>query len=249
MAMNSFNLEYDDDERDPSSQLPSDPSYLAFPGQVGSYAYGAMLPQDSALPLQSFERSQPPDLEGRMSNVMLAYDPASGVSMPMNLDPTNAFAYDAQAYPPTTMGMGMPQFHHTYPPYHSSMPGYSQPISQARKEQYDTSTDSTVNLEDSDFSGRNSDRSQVQAPRVPRRVEKPQPASRPSQPVAIQPRKPAPLLGKFMRPASPASTDETKRTFRRGWKSPRLARLHILESTRVVALMCWGLWFVLPVLQ
>jgi pre-rRNA-processing protein SRD1 len=143
---------------------------MIHPGQVGSYAFSAMLPQDADLPLQNFERTQPPDLEGRMSNVMLAYDGASSASMPMNLDPTQAFAYDAPAYPATTMGM--PQYHQsTYPSFQPTMPVYSQPTL-GRRDLYDTSTDSTANFEDSDFSGRNSDRSQVQA-RAPRRPERP----------------------------------------------------------------------------
>ncbi|CAG8025008.1 unnamed protein product [Penicillium olsonii] len=175
MASN-FNIDYTDEQ-----DLP-DASYMPFPGQVGNYAFGAMLPQDSNLPLQNFDRSQP-----GMSNVMLAYEGANAVSMPMNLDPANAFAYDA-AYPPTTMGM--PQYQTTYPPFQQSMPMYSRPAL-ARREQYDTSTDSTANFEDSDFSARNSDRSQVPA-RAPRRLERPQPGPRPSQPVAIQPKKPAP---------------------------------------------------------
>ncbi|CAG7958938.1 unnamed protein product [Penicillium salamii] len=180
MASN-FNIDYADDQ-----ELP-DPSYMPFPGQVGNYAFGAMLPQDSNLPLQNFERTQP-GLEGRMSNVMLAYEGANAVSMPMNMDPTNAFAYDAPAYPPSTMGM--PQYQTTYATFQQSMPVYSRPPL-ARREQYDTSTDSTANFEDSDFSARNSDRSQVAA-RASRRVDRPQPGPRPSQPVAIQPKKPAP---------------------------------------------------------
>ncbi|KAJ5335410.1 hypothetical protein N7452_007813 [Penicillium brevicompactum] len=182
MASNSFNLEYDDEH----PNLP-DPNYLPFPGQVGNYAFGAMLPQDSDLPLQNFDRSQPANLEGRMSNVMLAYEGAA-VSMPMTLDPANAFAYDAPAYPPTTMGM--PQYQPSYPAYQQPMPGYPQPPP-GRREQHDTSTDSTANFEDSDVSGRNSDRSQVPG-RAPRRLERPQLGPKPPHPVAIQPKKPAP---------------------------------------------------------
>ncbi|KAK9860982.1 hypothetical protein MYU51_006443 [Penicillium brevicompactum] len=182
MASNSFNLEYDDEH----PNLP-DPNYLPFPGQVGNYAFGAMLPQDSDLPPQNFDRSQPANLEGRMSNVMLAYEGAA-VSMPMTLDPANAFAYDAPAYPPTTMGM--PQYQPSYPAYQQPMPGYPQPPP-GRREQHDTSTDSTANFEDSDVSGRNSDRSQVPG-RAPRRLERPQLGPKPPHPVAIQPKKPAP---------------------------------------------------------
>lgn len=194
--MNNFNLNYDEEQEVPP-HLSNDPSYMSFSGQDPNYAFGSLLPHDSDPSLQSFERPQP-DLEGRMSHVMLNYDQTSGLSMPMNLDPTNAFAYNAPTYPSTTMGtMGIPQFQSTYPPFQQSMAVYSQPVPLARKDQYDTSTDSAMNFEDSGFSARNSDRSQLQAPRIQRRVDKPQPGPRTSQPVAIQPKKPPPAPGEF----------------------------------------------------
>ncbi|KAJ5780909.1 hypothetical protein N7457_006069 [Penicillium paradoxum] len=194
MNPTTFTLEYDE-----SQEPPPDPSYMTFPH---NYGFGAMLPQDADLPLQNFDRQ--PGLEGRMSNVMLTYEgiPTSGVSMPVSLDPTNAFAYNA-----TYSTMGVPpqmdhsQFQSTYP-YSSSMsiPRYSQHAPPVRKEPYDTSTESTANFEDSDFSGRMSDRSyaQTQAPAQPPAPAPPperrlQPASqpyRPLQPVPIQPKKP-----------------------------------------------------------
>ncbi|KAJ5971107.1 uncharacterized protein N7479_001025 [Penicillium vulpinum] len=197
-------MEYDDEQSSsqPSSQ-PSDPSYMPFSNS--NYAFSAMLPQDSDLPLQNFARSQPSDLEGR-SNVM-PYDgiPTPGISMPINMDATNTYAYNIPTtYPPTTMGMppqmDHPQFQSTYPPFPPSItvPHYSQPALLVRKEPYDINTDSTTNFEDSDFSGRTSDWSQAQAqPQRARSQRQPLerllPASQPyraSQPVAIQPKKP-----------------------------------------------------------
>jgi hypothetical protein len=204
--MNNF-IEYDDESQD--SSQPPDASYMTFPGQVGNYEFSGILPQDTDLPLQNFGRSQPPDLEGRMSNVMLNYGiPTSGVSMPMNLDITNAFAYNVPtSYPPTMAipPMDHSQFQPTYPAFTQTMPlpRYPQqagplagPLS---RNEYDTGTDS-ANFEDSDFSGRTSDRSQVQ-PRSQRQPERRlQPAGqpyRPSQPVAIQPKKPLPAKGEL----------------------------------------------------
>ncbi|KAJ5372148.1 hypothetical protein N7517_004154 [Penicillium concentricum] len=196
--MDSFTLEYDDEQG--SSSQPSNPSYIpAFSN--GNYAFSAMLPQDADLPLQNFARSQPSDLE--RSNVMPTYGiPTSGISMPLNIDATNAYAYDLPTtYPATTMGMppqiDHSQFQSTYPPFPSmTVPRYSQQLAPpARKELYD-STDSTANFEDSDFSGRTSNWShahpQVQIQRAQRHPERrlpPQPY-RVSQPVAIQPKKP-----------------------------------------------------------
>jgi pre-rRNA-processing protein SRD1 len=217
----NFNIDYDRDDSGDSggSQPLHDPSYMTFPSQVGNYAFSAMLPQDANIPLQSFERP-PQDLEGRMSNVMLTYDTMPNtVSMPTNLDPNNAFAYNIPAtYPATTMGltqMEQPQFQSAYQPFPPSMPvsfyphahshvpqPQPQSASLARKEPYDTSTDSTANFEDSDFSGQTSDRSHVQMQQQPRPQRPPQerrlqPAGpyRASQPVAIQPKKSVPAKG------------------------------------------------------
>src|SRR3954466_10902827 len=103
----NFNLDYGPDESQDSggSQPLHDPSYMAFPAHVDNYAFSAMLPQDVNLPVQSFERP-PQDLEGRMSNVMLAYDSMPNpVSMPTNLDPNSAYAYSIPTtYPATSMG-------------------------------------------------------------------------------------------------------------------------------------------------
>ncbi|KAK4869746.1 hypothetical protein LT330_005470 [Penicillium expansum] len=205
--MNTFNLEYDEEHQD--SSQPPNPSYTTFSN--GNYAFGTMLPQNTDLPLQNFARAQPSDLQGPRSNIMLTYDgvPTSGISMPMNMNATNAYTYDVSAtYPATTMGMppqmDHSQFQSTYPPFAPSMtiPHYSQPAHPARNEPYDITTDSTANFEDSDFSGRTSDwsqaqaqaQAQVQVQRVQRQPpERRLPSGQPyraSQPVAIQPKKP-----------------------------------------------------------
>ncbi|CAI7576143.1 unnamed protein product [Penicillium glandicola] len=193
--MNSFNLEYDD-EHGPS-QSPNPPYTFS----SNNYAFDAMLPQDVGLPLQNFARSQSSDLEGLRSNVMLPYDgiPTSNMSMPMNMDATHAYTYDIPTSYSATMGMPQidhSQFHSTYPPFPPSVtvPHYSQPAP-APREPYQTSTDSTANFEDSDFSGRTSDWSQahVQVQRAQRQLPEHLPAGqsyRASKPVAIQPKKP-----------------------------------------------------------
>ncbi|CAG7998087.1 unnamed protein product [Penicillium nalgiovense] len=167
--MNNFSLEYDD-EYQLTSQAPNY-SYTTFPNQ-GSYAFSAMLPQDADLPLQNFARSQPSDLDGQRSNDMLTYDgiPISGISMPMNMNATNAYTYDIPAtYPAITVGMppqmDHSQFQSTYPPfpYAMAVPHYSQLAPPAFSGPYNMSTGSTANFEDSDFSGRTSDWSQAQA--------------------------------------------------------------------------------------
>jgi pre-rRNA-processing protein SRD1 len=251
---------------------------MTFPTQVGNYAFGAMLPQDANLPVQSFERP-PLDLEGRMSNVMLAYDSMPNpLSMPTNLDPNSAYAYSIPTtYPATSMGltqMEQPQFQPPYQSFPQSMPvsyypqahsqlpqpqPQPQPAPLARKDPYDTSTDSTANFEDSDFSGQTSDRLQVQmqprSQRPPPQERRLQPAGpyRASQPVAIQPKKPVPAKGELCARYSSRWLWHrvllTRRLrlqviSRRGWKSPRLARPSIPVSTRVVDLMYWVLWYV-----
>lgn len=209
--MNSFNLEYDDEHR--GSSQPSNSSYPTFPNV--NYAFSAILPQNTDPPLQNFARSQPSDLQGLRSNVMLTYDgiPTSTISIPMNMNAPNAYTYDIPStYPATTMGMPLQmdhsQFQPTYPSFPPSMTilHYSQqPAHPARNEPYDTTTDSTVNFEDSDFSGRTSDWSQAQtqvqvqrAQRQPpeRRLPPGQPY-RASQPVAIQPKKPVAAKGEI----------------------------------------------------
>ncbi|KAJ5680394.1 hypothetical protein N7536_011533 [Penicillium majusculum] len=200
--MNSFNLEYDDEQ----GSNPPNPLYTSFLNQ-GNYAFSAMLPQNADLPLQNFARSQPSDLEEPRSNLMLTYDglSTSGISMPMNMNATNAYTSNIPTtYSPTTMGMppqiDHSQFQSTYPPFQPSMmiPNYPQHAPPAHNEIYNTTTDSTANFEDSDFSGRTSDwshaQAHVQAQRAQRQpLERRLPAGQPyrvSQPVAIQPKKP-----------------------------------------------------------
>ncbi|KAJ5114627.1 White collar 1 protein [Penicillium alfredii] len=209
MALNGFTLDYPASSRDEdhnpgvSAHIPppltsQESPYMGFATpHVGNYAFN-MLPEGS-LPLQNFDRPEPqPDLEGRMSNVMLAYD-----SMPMNLDASNAFAYDGSAtYPATSMGITSQidpaQFHPTYPSFPQSMPINQYPqqtgVPPGLKELYTTGTNSTNSFEDSDFS-RASDPSQVKphAARFQGRqgLQQTAPAApRAPQPVPIQPKKP-----------------------------------------------------------
>lgn len=207
--MNSFNLEYDDEQ----GSNPQNPLYTSFPSQ-GNYAFSAMLPQNADLPLQNFARSQPSDLEEPRSNVMPTYDglSTSGISMPMNMNATNAYTYNIpNTYSATTMGMppqvDHSQFQSTYPLFPPSMmtPHYPQLAPPICNEIYDTTTDSTANFENSDFSGRTSDwshaQAQVQVQRAQRQpLERRLPAGQPyraSQPVAIQPKKPVATKGKL----------------------------------------------------
>ncbi|KAJ5967288.1 hypothetical protein N7501_003536 [Penicillium viridicatum] len=196
--MNSFNLEYDDEQ---GSHFQN-PSYTTFLNQ-GNYAFSAMLPQNVDLPLQNFARSQPLDLEEPRSNAMLTYDglSTSGISMPINMNATSAYTYNIPTiYSATTMGMppqmDHSQFQSTYPlfPHSTTIPHYPQPASPARNELYDTTTHSTATFEDSDFSARTSDWShaQAQVQRAQRQpLERRLPTGQPyhaSQPVAIQPK-------------------------------------------------------------
>ncbi|KAJ5110775.1 White collar 1 protein [Penicillium argentinense] len=219
-TMNNYSLDYDgsrdEDPRDGVSHIQlahssQDPSLMGFPSShVGNYAFGAMLPHDEELPLQAFDRPAggQGNLEGRLSNVMLAYDavPSTEVSMPMNLDAGSVFAYDlAGNYPASTMGLAPPMdqqqqqqtLQQTFSPFPQSMPQYLQqsPAPLAHKEPYNTSTNSTGSFDDSDFS-RGSDPSQGRQPQpLQERQRFPQykqPAApyRGTQPVAIQPKKP-----------------------------------------------------------
>ena len=87
--MNNFDLEYstaarDDDSPDAQEGVPShlrsslsDPSLMGYPNShVGSYAFADILPSDFDTTLQSFDQTPraQAELEGRLSNVMLAYD-------------------------------------------------------------------------------------------------------------------------------------------------------------------------------
>ena len=186
---------------------------------VANYPFTDMLPQDFDQTLQSFDQTPRAqgDLEGRLSNVMLTYDaPTTGVSMAMGLDSGAAYAYDIPTtYPATTMGlvpsMDDSQLQSSYP-FHQSMSQGGQYLSQqqqapatqasTQRDPYNshatnTTTNSTETFEDSDFS-RASDRSQqlsLQRPvqesqRMYGQAQQAAPAPyRPSQPVAIQPKK------------------------------------------------------------
>lgn len=233
--MNSFNLDYSgahrDESQDPrdggSSHLQSslaahDPSLMGFPNShVGDYPFGAMLPQHGDLGLQTFDRppGQQEDHEGRLSGVMLTYDSAnSGVSMPLNLDGSGAFAYDAPAtYPASSMGLAPPMDHtalhsgfHPFPQSLPHAPGHylQQPSApsqiQPRKDHQPypiLDPNTTGNFANSGVS-RAAERSQQQVPRPIQEQQRiPQPAQpapyRASQPVAIQPKKkPATTKGK-----------------------------------------------------
>ncbi|KAJ5152886.1 White collar 1 protein [Penicillium canariense] len=242
--LNSFDLDYGaarDDAQDPrdevathlqSSLSSNEPSLMGFANSVGNYPFGATLHQDSDLALQSFDQTPRAqgELEGRLSNVMLAYDvPTTGVSMSMPVDAGGAFAYDIPTtYPANSMGLVPPtdhgQLYPTYSPFHQSIPQGGQYLQQQHQQQqppsslggppprpqpqggpYDgsnnssnTAANSTGSFEDSDFS-RASDRSQQvpiqQPPHERQQFPRYGPAQsaapyRPSQPVAIQPKKP-----------------------------------------------------------
>lgn len=226
--MNSFDLEYSAAARDDkcpeardgvSSHLESslsshDPSLMGCPN---SYTFSDMIPQDFDQTLQSFDQTSrvQGDLEGRLSNVMLAYDaPTPGVSMAMGFDSGGAFAYDIpMTYPAATMGlvpsMDDSQLQSTFS-FQQSLSQAGQYLSQQQQvtpqrntynsHATNTMTNSIDNFEDSDFSMA-SDRSQqltLHRP-VPEsqqfppygQVQQTAPAPyRPSQPVAIQPKKP-----------------------------------------------------------
>jgi pre-rRNA-processing protein SRD1 len=230
--MNNFDLEYsaatrDDDSPDAQEGVPShlrsslsDPSLMGYPNShVASYPFADMLPQDFDSTLQSFDQNPRAqgELEGRLSNVMLAYDaPTTGVSMTLGLDSSGAFAFDIPTtYPATTMSlvpsMDDSQLQSTFS-FHQSMSQAGQympqqqapPLQQARRDPYNghatnTTTTSTETFEDSDFS-RASDRSQqlnlrpVQESQQFPSYGQTQPTGlapyRGTQPVAIQPKKP-----------------------------------------------------------
>ncbi|OOQ86905.1 GATA transcription factor LreA [Penicillium brasilianum] len=230
--MNSFDLEYtaaarDDDSQDARDQVPShlqsslsshDPSLMGYPdSHVASYPFADMLPQDFDPTLQSFDQTPRAqgDLEGRLSNVMLAYDtPTTGMSMTMGLESGSAFAYDIPTtYPATTMSLvpslddsqlqssfSFPQSLSQPSQYLSQPQRAPPPQPSTRRDPYNghtatTTTNSTETYDDSDFS-RTSDRSQqfsLQSQRFPPYGQAQQTTPtpyRPSQPVAIQPKKP-----------------------------------------------------------
>lgn len=218
--LNGFDTHFASNSRDEpqpshpamSVPLPNPPtsthdpsSYMAF----DSFAFTTMSQGDD-VPLQNYGRptAPQPDLEGRLSNVMLAYDPipSSGVSIPVNLDASNAFAYDVPAtYPTTSMGiapqMDQSQFHPTFSPYPQTLPQqigqYTQHPDPNAKEPYTANNDSSGSFEDSSFS-RASDQSQKPVPAAQQTRERTRPLQasdssasyRAPQPVAIQPKKP-----------------------------------------------------------
>lgn len=207
-----YSLDYRRDEpHDEDEQISHDPSLLNF---ANSYAFNPMLSQDGDMPLQSFDRTAPQsDLEGRLSNVMLTYDtdPSGGVSLPMNLDGVDAFAFEAPTtYPGTSMGLAPALEHsqlHSFSPFMQSMPQVTQASQyiqqpsalQPRKDTYNTGSNSSGSLEESDLL-RASDRSQVPVQPIAqdqRFQQHIQPAPyRPPQPVAIQPKRPV-VKGKY----------------------------------------------------
>ncbi|KAJ5537963.1 White collar 1 protein [Penicillium frequentans] len=123
--MDQFNLDFtsrDDSQEEGGVSLPqslSQDPLMAFPNPSGNYGYGAMLSQDANIPLNAYGRPGPQgDLEGRLSNVMLAYD-TTNPAMQMSLDP-NAFNYVPTTYPATSMGLApidQPQLHPSYSPF------------------------------------------------------------------------------------------------------------------------------------
>lgn len=92
---------------------------MVFPNPSGNYGYGAMLSQDANISLNTYGRPGPQgDLEGRLSNVMLAYD-ATNPAMQMGLDP-NTFNYVPTTYPASSMGLApidQSQLHPSYSPF------------------------------------------------------------------------------------------------------------------------------------
>ncbi|KAJ5572783.1 White collar 1 protein [Penicillium hetheringtonii] len=214
--VNNYALNYStarDDSEDPRDTIsgnlhPSlasqDPSVMAF-ANSGNYGFNPMLAQeDGDLSLQSFNRaSAGPDLEGRMSNVMLAYDSVPNpVSMPLNLDASGAFAYDLPtSYPATTMGLAPSMDNRTlqqnFPTFAQSLPQTNQFLQQQPPPA--SNPKSNGNFEDSDYS-RASDTAQQQTQTRPSRpiqerqrvpqYNQPTPYGVPP-PVAIQPKQPA----------------------------------------------------------
>ncbi|KAJ5999171.1 White collar 1 protein [Penicillium sp. IBT 35674x] len=207
--MDQFNLDFtsrDDSQEDGGVSLPqslSQDPLMAFPNPSGNYGYGAMLSQDANISLNAYGRPGPQgDLEGRLSNVMLAYD-TTNPAMQMSLDP-HAFNYVPTTYPATSMGLApidQPQLHPSYSPFqplpphpqylpppppqqHQQLqPQQPQPQPQQqqqppnvpppRNEPYNSAgTNSSGSFGDSDFS-RASDQSQVRHRIVQERVRQP----------------------------------------------------------------------------
>ncbi|KAJ5710768.1 White collar 1 protein [Penicillium malachiteum] len=222
--MDHFNFDYpptsQDDSQDGGVSLPpslSPDAIIGFPNTtVGNYGFtGSMLPQDGGISLHGFEApATQSELEGRLSNVILAYD-TSNQALQLSLDP-NGFPYVPTTYPATSMGISpidQTQLQASYsnfntlPPQAQAQTQYLQPqqpqqqppqahnVPALRQDAY-TTTNSTGSFEDSDFS-RTSDRSKAStmSSRPPQdRARARQPPYVPpfrQQPVAIQPKKPA----------------------------------------------------------
>ncbi|KAJ5772080.1 White collar 1 protein [Penicillium odoratum] len=125
--MDQFNLTYtprDDSQEDGGVSLPQSLSHdplMVFPN-TGSYAY-PMLSQDANMDMIPFDRPPPQgDLEGRLSNVMLAYD-TNNPAMQMGIDP-NAY-YVPTSYPATPMTlapMDQPQLHPSFSSFQNLAP-------------------------------------------------------------------------------------------------------------------------------
>ncbi|KAJ5885286.1 White collar 1 protein [Penicillium taxi] len=108
--MSSYTFDYEDESEDMQLPLPNDPSLISYNNVDYSFS---MLPHDGQM---AIPYDRPP-------NVMLAYDPANQgvgvgvVTMPMNADPTNAFAYHMPPnYLPTPMA-SMNQQLQAYSPF------------------------------------------------------------------------------------------------------------------------------------
>lgn len=267
--VNNYALNYStarDDSEDPRDTIsgnlhPSlasqDPSVMAF-ANSGNYGFNPMLAQeDGDLSLQSFNRaSAGPDLEGRMSNVMLAYDSVPNpVSMPLNLDASGAFAYDLPtSYPATTMGLAPSMDNRTlqqnFPTFAQSLPQTNQFLQQQPPPA--SNPKSNGNFEDSDYS-RASDTAQQQTQTRPSRpiqerqrvpqYNQPTPYGVPP-PVAIQPKQPALNRGELRISPEAVMDIRLKRFFepketatQQDWQRPMRLQTSIPVYIRAAALM------------
>ncbi|KAJ6115097.1 White collar 1 protein [Penicillium sp. IBT 16267x] len=222
--MDQFNLNFtsrDDSQEEGGVSLPeflSQDPLMVFPDSSGNYGYATMLSQDANMSLNAYGPSDPPvNLEGRLSNVMLAYDTANP-AMQMGLDP-NAINYVPTTYPATSMGLApidQPQLQPSFSPFQPLPPHpqflqqppppqqHQQPQQQQHQQQppsvppprnelyNNAGTNSSGSFGDSDFS-RASDKSQAGPRTVQERARQPAyvaPTLRPLQPLAIQPKKP-----------------------------------------------------------
>ena len=226
--MNSFNLDYSvgrDDSQDAENGLPAllasslsahDASLMGYPNHhVGQYAFSAMVPPDGDLSLQAFERPAGPheDLEGLLPNAMFTFEPGSnpGMSMPMNFDPGNTFAYDVPTtYPTTPSGfapsLGQNQMSLGFSHYPQSFVHSDQYLQQPPTatiphhiEPYSVNPNLTADFDDSD-SSRNNGRQLVRVQQRLNQERQRQPPyerpilRRPQQPVAIQPKRPITVI-------------------------------------------------------